>query len=79
MDKEIKIELKDLIFLFGMNLFGFGLWYFAKYHLNFDVIQLFPITFILAMGILAIGGVIWSISFRAFELYKTRIEDDQNS
>lgn len=32
----MKPELKDLVIIIGMNIFGFGLWYFAKYHLNFD-------------------------------------------
>ena len=65
-----------------MNIFGFGLWYFAKYHLNFNAIQVSPILFILALGILAMGGAIVGIAFKLFEAYKAHVEgklNDKNS
>ena len=78
----MKPELNDLGILVCMNIFGFGLWYFAKYHLNFDAIQVSPILFILALGILAMGGAIISIVFKLFEAYKAHVEgklNDKNS
>lgn len=78
----MKPELKDLGILVGMNIFGFGLWYFSKYHLNFDAIQVSPILFILALGILAMGGAIVGIAFKLFEAYKAHVEgklNDKNS
>ena len=78
----MKPELKDLGILVCMNIFGFGLWYFAKYYLNFDAIQVSPIIFILALGILAMGGAIISIAFKLFEAYKAHVEgklNDKNS
>ena len=78
----MKPELNDLGILVCMNIFGFGLWYFAKYHLNFDAIQVSPILFILALGILAMGGAIVGIAFKLFEAYKAHVEgklNDKNS
>lgn len=65
----MKSELKDFGILSFMIIFGFGLWYFAKYHLNFDYIQLSPIVFILALGILAMIGVVVSIIIKIYEKY----------
>ena len=70
----MKPELKDLAIIICVNIFGFGLWYFAKYHLNFDDIQVSPILFVLVLGILAMGGAIVSIAFKLFEAYKARVE-----
>lgn len=78
----MRSELNDLGILVCMNIFGFGLWYFAKYHLNFDAIQVSPILFILALGILAMGGAIVGIAFKLFEAYKAHVEgklNDKNS
>lgn len=74
----MKPELNDLGILVCMNIFGFGLWYFAKYHLNFDAIQVSPILFVLALGILAMGGTIVGIVFKLFEAYKARVEGKLN-
>lgn len=67
----MKEELKDLAILSFINIMMFGLWYFTKYHLNFDYIQTFPIEFILMLGILSLGGVLYSISYNIFEYYKS--------
>lgn len=78
----MRSELNDLGILVCMNIFGFGLWYFAKYHLNFNAIQVSPILFILALGILAMGGAIVGIAFKLFEAYKAHVEgklNDKNS
>ena len=74
----MRSELNDLGILVCMNIFGFGLWYFAKYHLNFDAIQVSPIVFVIALGILAMGGTIVSIVFKLFEAYKAHVEGKLN-
>ena len=78
----MKSELKDLGVLVCINIFVYGLWYFAKYHLKFDSIQLSPIVGLLFLGIIAMGGAIVGIAFKLFEAYKAHVEgklNDKNS
>lgn len=74
----MKSELKDLGVLVCINIFVYGLWYFAKYHLNFDSIQLFPMVGLLFLGIIAMGGTVVLILFKLFEAYKARVEGKSN-
>ena len=68
----MKTEFKDILVIVCIISFGFGLLYFAKYHLKFDAIQLSPIVFVLALGILALGGAIFSMILKYFELLKEK-------
>ncbi len=74
----MKSELKDLGVLVCINIFVYGLWYFAKYHLKFDIIQLSPIVGLLFLGIIAMGGTVIIIVFKLFEAYKARVEGKSN-
>lgn len=68
----MKSEFKDILVIVCIISFGFGLLYFAKYHLKFDTIQLSPIIFVLALGILSLGGAIFSMILKYFELLKEK-------